>query len=61
MRTGLSQGEQINPPRGDAVTVPFWMDININDVPGLFGSVIVEQSKITEGHIDGPGAVAGLG
>lgn len=51
----------MNPPRGDAVAVPFWMDINIDDVPGLFGSVIVEQSEITKDRGDGPGAVTGLG
>lgn len=60
-RPVAGNGEEINPPRGDALTVPFWMDINIDDVPGLFGSIIVEQSEITEPHVDRPGAVISLG
>lgn len=49
--------ELIDPPRGDAVAVPFRMDMNIDDIPELLSSIAVVQEKITKDHTHRPGTV----
>lgn len=44
---------KVDPPRGDAVTVPLRVDIRTEDIPVLLCSMSVVQHKITEDHTEG--------
>lgn len=57
MRIGTCTDRGIALPRGDAVAVPFRVDINVGDIPVLLYSMVVIQDKITQGHTYRPGPV----